>query len=77
MNLSTVNHSRPINGGIHSREGRSVPLHRPGSMKRQPSMTVFDALLCRILALAAAGCDYSQELATAHELAVVMGGCQR
>jgi hypothetical protein len=36
---------------------------------QQVSVTVFECLLCRILALALAGCDYEPELATARTLA--------
>lgn len=38
----------------------------------QRRISVFDALLCRMLALAAAGLDYSEELSTARTLADVL-----
>lgn len=43
----------------------------------QPQSTVFDCLLCRILALALAGQDYTQELATARTLASALEGSKR
>ena len=42
--------------------------------KIRGKVSVFDALLCRLLALAWAGCDYSQELAAARTLAQLMEG---
>ncbi len=38
----------------------------------QQKISVFDALLCRILALGAAGLDYNEELSTARTLANVL-----
>ena len=35
-------------------------------------ISVFDALLCRMIALAAAGLNYSEELSTARTLASVL-----
>lgn len=39
---------------------------------RKAKPTIFELLLCRILALAGAGCDYRRELADARELARVL-----
>ena len=41
----------------------------------QRRISAFDMLLCRMVALAAAGLDYSEELSTARTLASVLSRC--
>ena len=40
----------------------------------QPSVNIFELLLCRILALGATGLDYSGEMADARTLAAIQEG---
>ena len=71
--IMTQKHESPV---VAIRQGlyQKKSIYTTNNSTPQPSVNIFELLLCRILALGGAGLDYSSELADARTLAGLREG---